>query len=100
MKIKNKKLIIAVIFTSIVAIAFFFLMFKMIQENGECLDNPFTYSAKKLKESGGDYLCSCQSLTPELLDFSFSEEGIKIIKSNNYFNLEDLDFSSIEVKKE
>ncbi len=86
------KIIIAVSITIILLIAFIGVMFKMILENGECTDNPFTYSAKKLKESGGNYLCSCQSLDPELLDFKFNEEGIEIIKSNNYFNIEELNF--------
>lgn len=67
-------------------------MFKMIQENGECIDDPFSYSATKLKESGGNYLCSCNSLDPELLDFSFSEEGINIIKPLGYG---DIDLSKI-----
>ena len=69
-------------------------MVKMIQKNGECIDNPFKYSATKLKESGGNYICSCQSLDPELLDFSFNEEGIKIIKPLAY---DDIDLSKIKL---
>ena len=62
------------------ALAFFIIMVKMIQESGECIDSPFQYSAKKLKESGGDYICSCDSLDPELLDFAFNEDGIEIAR--------------------
>jgi len=94
----NKKIIILIIITSILAIAFMGIMIKMIKENGQCLDDPFTYSAKKLKESGGNYYCSCQSLDPELLDFSFSEEGIKIKKDSSLFNVGNISFTEIEGK--
>ena len=90
----NKKLLIAIIFTSIMFLVFVGLMVKMIQENGECIDDPFRYSATKLKESGGFYSCSCNSLSPELLDFSFNENGIKIIKPINY---EDINFSNLNL---
>ncbi len=89
----KKKLLILIIITTILFIAFVGVMFKMIMENGECIDNPFKYSAVKLNESGGDYLCSCKSLTPELLDFSFDENGIEIIKP-----VTNIDFSNIKVK--
>ncbi len=88
----NKKLLITIILTSILALAFIGIMFNMIQENGECIDDPFKYSAKKLKESGGNYLCSCQSLDPNLLDFSFNEDGIKIKKPIAY---KEIDLSEI-----
>ena len=62
-------------------------MVNMIKENGKCVDDPFRYSAQRLKESGGTYACYCNSLDQELLDFSFSaEEGIKI--QENRFNIE------------
>ena len=87
----KRNLLIVVGVTIILFIAFAGLMVKMIKENGECIDNPFRYSATKLKESGGNYICSCSSLDPELLDFSFNEEGISIIKS--------LDFQDIDLSK-
>ena len=88
---KRNLLIVAGV-TIILFIAFAGLMVKMIKENGECIDNPFGYSATKLKESGGYYSCSCKSLNPELLDFSFDERGINIIKPTVY---EDINFSEI-----
>ncbi len=91
---RKRNLLIVAGITIILFIAFAGLMFKMIQENGECIDNPFKYSATKLKESGGNYLCSCSSLDPELLDFSFNEEGINIIKPTAY---EDIDFSKVKI---
>ncbi len=90
---QKKKLLIAGLITITLLIAFLGVVIKMIGENGECLDSPFTYSAKKLNESGGNYLCSCQSLDPGLLDFKFDEKGIEIITSNSYFNLENLNIS-------
>jgi len=97
--LKRKLLIIGAV-VIILFIAFAGVMVKMIVENGKCIDDPFRYAAQKLKDSGGNYACSCSSLDPELLDFSFSaDEGIKIINPNqNYFNINDLDLSSIEVK--
>lgn len=92
---KRRPLLIIIILTIICFILFVGVMIRMIKENGECVDNPFGYSAKKLKESGGFYSCSCSSLSPDLLDFSFDEDGIKIIKPTNY---EDIDFSNIQVK--
>ena len=89
----KKKLFIIIIITVILFLAFVGVMFKMIIENGKCVDNPFKYSAIKLKESGGNYLCSCQSLDPELLDFSFNGNGIEIIKP-----ITKIDFSNIKVK--
>ena len=83
----NKKLKIIIIITSIIALSFIGIMFKMIQENGKCIDKPFEYSAEKLKESGGNYICSCKSLDPTLLDFSFSEDGIVIEEPLNYEDL-------------
>jgi len=80
----KKTLIIMIMVTIIIAMLFAIVMIKMIRKNGECLDNPFSYSAKRLKESGGEYLCSCKSLVPELLDFYFDEKGINIIKPNEY----------------
>jgi len=88
---KRNLLIVAGV-TIILFIAFAGLMVKMIIENGECIDDPFRYSATKLKESGGNYICSCSSLDPELLDFSFNEEGINIIKP---LGLIDIDLSKI-----
>lgn len=95
----KKKLIVVIIFTLIMTIAFFVLMVKMIKENGECVDSPFSYSAKKLKESGGNYLCYCQSLDPKLLDFSFSEEGIKIKKVDDYMDIFALNLTEIEIQR-
>lgn len=97
--LKRKLLIIGGI-VIILFIAFALVMVKMIVENGKCIDDPFRYAAQKLEDSGGNYACSCDSLDPELLDFKFSaEEGIKIINPNeNYFNINELNFSNIEVK--
>lgn len=82
---KNKsKLYLTIIITLILTFAFVGIMIKMIMENGKCVDDPFRYSAIKLKESGGNYACSCTSLDENLLDFSFSEEGIEIMNSNDY----------------
>jgi hypothetical protein len=83
----NKKLLIAIIITSIIALSFIGVMFKMIQENGECIDDPFRYSATKLKESGGNYHCFCNSFDPELLDFYFDENGITIETPQNHMPL-------------
>lgn len=97
--LKRKLLIIGAV-VIILFIAFAGVMVKMIVENGKCIDDPFRYAAQRLADSGGNYACSCDSLDPELLDFSFSaEEGIKILRpGESYFNINDLDLSSIEVK--
>lgn len=89
MKLDKLKIYLAI--TIIATLIFFSVVTKMLVENGQCADDPFRYSARKLSESGGNYLCSCASLDPELLDFSFDEEGINILppKNNNantYFN--------------
>lgn len=89
----KKKLKILMAFTSVCLIAFLIVMVMMIKENGECVDNPFGYSAMRLKESGGNYYCSCSSLDTNLLDFTFNEEGIKIIQEENNLNL---NFSNIK----
>ena len=81
-KIVGLGIIVLVLFLCFVAV-----MVKMIIENGECVDDPFRYSAIRLEESGGNYYCKCQSLDPSLLDFSFSLEGIKIINPVDYDNL-------------
>jgi len=93
MKYKNK-LYLSIIITSIIAICFISLMVNMISKNGECIDNPFKYSAIRLNESGGNYLCSCRSLDPGLFDFSFNETGITIIIPEKYntINISNLTF--------
>lgn len=95
----KKKIIILSVVVLVLIMAFALVMVKLIVENGKCVDDPFRYAAQKLENSGGNYACSCSSLDPELLDFSFSTEGIKIKNPNeNYFNINDLEFPSIEVK--
>lgn len=93
----NKKYKNRIIFFSIIVaislIGFTILMVNMIKENGKCVDDPFRYSAQRLKDSGGHYTCSCNSLDPKLLDFTFSaEEGI-IIRDTRSFS-----FSPKEMK--
>ena len=95
MENENKKLRLRIILISafilIAFVSFMFVMVKMIKENGKCVDDPFRYAAQKLKDSGGNYACYCNSLDPQLLDFSFSaEEGITIIENENYFNLDNI----------
>ena len=98
----EKKIKYRIIFFSIIVavsvIGFIILMVNMISQNGECVDDPFKYAATRLKESGGYYSCSCKSLSPELLDFTFSaEEGIKI--QENYYNIDNF-FPDIELIEE
>ena len=76
----KKKLYLAIGITLLVILTFAGTMVKMIIENGKCVDNPFGYSAQRLEESGGMYSCSCSSLDPGLLDFSFDSDGIHIEK--------------------
>lgn len=89
-------------FTIAMTLALLMVMIGMIKENGKCVDDPFGYSAMRLNKSGGNYICSCKSLDPKLLDFTFNEDGIKILDSNDYgiiYNpviYEDVDFSQIE----
>ena len=71
------------------------IMIKMIIENGQCIDNPFKYSAERLKEAGGIYMCSCESLDPELLSFTFDTDGIKIKRPLNPYKF---NFSEIIIK--
>ncbi len=81
----KKKLYLAIGITLLIVLAFVGTMTKMIIENGKCVDSPFEYSAQRLEESGGMYMCGCQSLDPELLDFSFNSDGITINQPlNNY----------------
>lgn len=96
----RRKVILISVFVVVMFLGFAGVMVKMIIENGKCVDDPFRYAAQKLNDSGGSYSCRCTSLDPKLLDFEFSaENGIEIINPNqNYFNLEDFNFSSIEVK--
>ncbi len=72
------KLYLAIGITLIIILTFVVVMIKMIKENGKCVDGPFEYSAQRLEESGGMYMCGCQSLDPELLDFTFNSDGITI----------------------
>ena len=94
----KKKLLILIIITTILFLAFIGIMFKMITENGKCIDNPFGYSATKLRESGGYYNCYCDSLSPELLDFSFDENGITIIKPVGYGEINFSEVKFIDMK--
>jgi len=94
----KKRLLIIGGIVIVLFLAFAGVMVKMIIENGKCVDDPFRYSAQKLKDSGGNYMCSCKSLDPELLDFSFSEEGIKIISPEEQLYSWSVDFTNIEVK--
>ena len=89
----KQKLRVLITITIILAIGFIILMLTMIKQNGECIDNPFQYSAKRLNESGGNYYCSCQALTMDLYDFSFNETGIQIIRP---IDISSLDLSNIE----
>lgn len=84
-KLKNNLIYIS-LFVFLVMLAFAFVMVFMIKENNQCLEDPFKYSAIKLNESGGQYTCKCTALTPDLLDFSFDTEGIKIINPNDFYN--------------
>lgn len=98
---KLNRLHLTIIITGILALAFIVVLIMMIIENGKCVDDPFRYSAIKLKESGGNYACSCKSLDVKLLDFSFSEEGIEIIKpadTSNYAK-NSFNWSSINITK-
>jgi len=92
MKHKHKIYLISIIVFLLFA-TFVIVMVSMIKENSECVDNPFQYSAKKLKESGGNYYCYCRSLNISLLDFTFNEEkGIEIIRQN-HFNMDNFNFT-------
>lgn len=87
----KKKLYLAIGITLILALVFVGTMTKMIIENGKCVDDPFGYSAQRLEESGGMYMCGCQSFDPELLDFTFDSNGITITQPQNYeVNLDNL----------
>ncbi len=100
MKPKTKSTLTIAI-TIILAIAFIITLIVLIIENGKCVDDPFRYSAIKLKESGGNYACSCKSLDMNLADFSFSEDGIEIVKpiyTHTYAN-NSFDFSNINMTK-
>lgn len=90
---QKTKLYLLIAFVVISAMAFIVVMMLMIKENSECVDHPFEYSAMRLKESGGDYACSCKSLNISLLDFTFDEEGIEIIRSD----LENINFSDVKI---
>ncbi len=96
---ENKKKVILFSLVAIIStMLFIVVMIVMIKENGKCVDDPFRYAAQKLNESGGHYACSCNSLSPELLDFTFSaEEGIKIVDTRGAFNTGYFNFSP-EVK--
>lgn len=83
----KKKLQLAVGITLIVALAFGGIVTNMLIENGKCVDDPFRYSAQKLEESGGMYMCGCSSLDPELLDFSFNSDGIVIEEPDKDFKI-------------
>lgn len=89
----KKKIYLIAAITLILALAFVGVMIKMILENSKCVDDPFGYSAMRLKESGGEYLCGCQGMG-NFLDFSFNEDGIKIIPQEQYkeINPEDIVF--------
>ncbi len=98
----NTKLRFIIIITLASLIAFVILMVFMIKENGKCIDRPFEYSAKKLNESGGNYACSCVSLDPKLLDFTFNENGIEILTANDYVRnnpivYDEFNWSGIEI---
>lgn len=74
----KKKLYLAIGITIIITLAFAGVVIKMLIENGKCVDHPFEYSAERLEKSGGRYSCYCDSLDPELLDFTFDKNGITI----------------------
>lgn len=97
MRKEHRLLFIAVGIVIISALGLAGVMFKMIAENSQCVDHPFEYSAEKLEESGGDYDCYCDSLSPELLDFKFDKTGIKIEEPGVPFSYQDINFSDIKV---
>jgi len=86
-KKQKKRIIILSMIVLILFLAFIGVVAQMVKENGKCVDKPFQYSAMRLKESGGNYQCSCHSLDPDTLDFIFNETGITIIGSSLYFPL-------------
>ena len=86
----KKKLYWVIGITLVISLTFIVTVVKMIQENGECVDAPFEYSAQRLEDSGGAYMCGCQSLDPELLDFSFNSDGIIIEEPTRGYEI-DLD---------
>lgn len=80
---QKRNLLIVIAITIICFICFIISTLILIKENSECVSHPFEYSAKKLKEAGGNYDCVCYSLRHNYSDFYFNEDGINIINPYN-----------------
>ncbi len=56
------------------------LVMKIIKENAECQQDPFTYGAKNIQERGFEINCNCYFLGDDYDPFYFDSEGIKEFK--------------------
>ena len=93
----KKKIKILVAGVIICLIAFIVVMALMVKENNECMESPLTYSAEKIKEAGGTFQCSCNSLDPNYMDFYFNETGVYVgNRLDNYFRNTELEGGILE----
>lgn len=95
---QNKILYLLVGAVIIIVLLFGSIMFKLIKQNSECVNNPFIYGAKMTEEKGMPILCTCNSLNPDYTGFSYDKDGIRIqnIYSTDYYNTSLLNLSDIK----
>ncbi len=93
---QKKKITILIIGVVICIMGFILLMAFMVKQNKECIDSPLVFSAKKIKQAGGNYWCSCQSLDQRLNNFYFNETGVYQGDRLEYFKKIELDGGVLE----
>ncbi len=60
----KRNIVYAGIFTTLMIMAFIYTMAGLINENAQCVDNPFVYGASRIESSQGDpkVMCSCEMI--------------------------------------
>lgn len=75
---QNKILYLLIGAVIIIVLLFGLAMFKLISENNQCVNNPFTYGARVIEEQGMPVICRCDSLDPDYIGFSYNKDRIFI----------------------
>lgn len=92
---KQKTIYLLVGLVVTIILLFGSVMFKLIAENGQCVNNPFTYGARTIEEKGMAVMCRCDSLNPEYVGFSYDKEGIYVNEDHDYISFDNVGLSNI-----
>lgn len=90
---KRKAIMTLVILLLLGIILSFKLIMFVINQNSECMNNPFVYDAQRLYDQGIDVNCACYPVDPKFSAFDYDRHNIsfrEIISSNKNSNFNDL----------